>query len=771
MDLIIVENVNDVAKNLLKSSNYNINTDLFKFFNDIYSGNILEHILLTIIKMDQFQIVKLDKGSLTDSLLIINYEQSRIYLHILQNTVDTETQKVEEIAYRLLNILIDLIDYMNKITDTNTLIEHFVKTLHDFDEIECVQFFKYNHEIDAFILKSHYGCDFGINNETLIPLDEDTHLGYSFTTKEAVRLDAGTWNCDAIGIHKKYGYAVPIIIENRYYGVIIFSSSQPYKYKIVNDFILTYTKFFILYLSQLEASNNIITKERFYRNIIDNIQDPMIIINANQKITYVNNVFENTFGYKSKELIGNNITSILADNIRSKVYNILKEAIVKSDIKSFRKIIQIPLKNSELHTFDMNIYFNKMNFKSFGIIYLIDLEKRKNIELLKYMFQLELDKKESELKKVFTAIEQSNNLIIVTDVDGNIEYVNPYFCKISEFTREEAIGKNPRIVKSGKMDERIYKDLWDTILSGKIFTYEFENISKNGNIYWVNSKISPILDNHGKITHFIAVQEDITEKKLREVHLKELAKYESIAKFTNGIVHDFKNLLTIINLNFDLILEKFDEDKEIEEEVKAIKSAISQASIFTNRLLQFSSEREIKKERIDITSTIYELYRWLKRLLGERINLNLTLPDKSIVIEYDKELFNQIIINLVLNAKDAIADFGEININIDEIKPNIKDIQILYDSVIEIGTGRRIILSDNIQADQNYIWIQVSDTGKGMDEYTLASLFDPYFTTKDKGTGIGLSIIYGTVKNMNGFILVNSELNRGTIFDIFIPKS
>jgi len=369
---------------------------------------------------------------------------------------------------------------------------------------------------------------------------------------------------------------------------------------------------------------------------------------------------------------------------------------------------------------------------------------------------------EQQLKKSYIAMEQSPVSIVITDLDGNIEYINPKFSEITGYSFEEIKGQNPRILKSGETSDEEYKELWNTITKGGIWRGEFHNLKKNGELYWESAIIAPVKDRNGKITNFIGVKEDITELKRLQNQLSMAQKMESIGNLTGGIAHDFNNILTAINGYAEIILADLNSDDPLYEEVHAIQESGNKAAELVSKLLAFSRRQIIKPRILDINTVINDLLPILPRMIGEDIEIKKELSETVSTIKADQSQIDQILINLLVNARDALNSKSDRNAK-----------KFISFKTENIAINNDYVTNHPGSYKGNFVIFSVSDNGKGMPEDIRRRVFEPFFTTKEigHGTGMGLSTVYGIVKQNRGFIYVYSEPDKGSVFKIYWPAS
>ena len=361
---------------------------------------------------------------------------------------------------------------------------------------------------------------------------------------------------------------------------------------------------------------------------------------------------------------------------------------------------------------------------------------------------------EGELRKFARVVEQTPVSVVITALDGSIEYVNPKFTDVTGYTIEEVLGKNPRILKSGEAPAEEYQRLWDTITQGREWRGEFHNRRKDGGLFWERATISPLRDGSGAITHYLAVKEDVTAQKSLEQQFLQAQKLESVGRLAGGVAHDFNNLLTVINGYSEVLLKELQTQDAMYEPVAEIRAAGARAASLTQQLLTFSRRQVLQLENVDLNGIIKDLHRMLGRLIGEDIELLTRFAPSVPRIRVDKNQMHQVIMNLLVNARDAMPNGGRII-----IETSTAD----FDSVIAESAPEE-------QAG-SYVILSVSDNGSGMDDGTKGRIFEPFFTTKEAGagTGLGLSTVYGIVAQSGGKIWVDSEVGRGTTMKLYFP--
>ena len=362
---------------------------------------------------------------------------------------------------------------------------------------------------------------------------------------------------------------------------------------------------------------------------------------------------------------------------------------------------------------------------------------------------------EEENLRLITAIEQSAEGVVITDTGGSIQYVNPAFTRITGYSREEALGNNPRILKSGLHELAFYRQMWRTILGGATWHGEVVNRRKDGSLYTEEMNIAPVRSPSGEITHFIATKQDITARKELEQQFRQAQKMEAVGRLAGGVAHDFNNLLTIINGYSQLLLEKLEPGSPMRAQVVEIQKSGERAADLTQQLLAFSRRQVLSPQVLDLNQVIRDTDKMLRRLIGEDVECRTVLYPELWMVRADPGQIAQILMNLGVNARDAMPQGGTLT-----IETSNADLTEAYTSFhAQITPG-------------HYVVLVVGDTGVGMDRETQSHIFEPFFTTKEqgKGTGLGLATVYGIVKQSGGYIWVYSEPGKGATFKIYLPS-
>jgi two-component system, cell cycle sensor histidine kinase and response regulator CckA len=351
-------------------------------------------------------------------------------------------------------------------------------------------------------------------------------------------------------------------------------------------------------------------------------------------------------------------------------------------------------------------------------------------------------------------VEQAAEAVMMTTVDGRIIYVNPAFERITGFSAAEAVGRMPSILAAERQDRAMYHDLWQTILRGEVWRAEITNRRKDGTPFTWEEAITPIRDGRGRLTHFIAVGEDVSVQRQLQAQLLQAQKMEAIGRLAGGVAHDFNNLLTVMTGYSEQLIDRLEARDPLRRKAEAIRSAAQRAAALTQQLLAFSRRQMQQPRIVNLNEAVGRMNRLLGRLIGEDIELVTELAPGPTCVRADPLHLEQVLMNLAVNARDAMPRGGVLTLETSEVT---------FDG------GHPAEHPQMPPGD--YAMLTVRDTGCGMDAETRKRLFEPFFTTKEqgKGTGLGLSTVYGIVKQNGGYIWVESEPGSGSTFRIYLP--
>ena len=480
--------------------------------------------------------------------------------------------------------------------------------------------------------------------------------------------------------------------------------------------------------------------EKRYRRLFESAKDGILILDADTgQVVDVNPFLIQLLGYSYDALYGQHIweLGVFKDIAAS------KDAFKALQDNEYIRYDDLPLETLDGKPIAVEFVSN---------VYLVDRSKVIQCNIRDITARKWAD---AERKRLMAAIEQAGEAIVMTDAQGIIQFVNPAFERTTGYSRKEAVGQNPRILKSGEHDKLFYRNLWDTISGGRTWAGRMVNKRKDGTLYTEETTISPVRDASGRIVNYVAVKRDITEHLRLAAQFEQSQKMEAMGRLAGGVAHDFNNMLSVILGYAELALCQVDPAQPLHADLEEILKAANRSTDITRQLLAFDRKQTIIPVVLDLNQTVESMLKMLRRLIGEDIDLA-WLPEVGVCpIKMDPVQVDQILVNLCVNARDAIADVGKVT--------------------IETGNA---VFDETYCADHagfvagEYVLLAVSDDGCGIDKEILDRIFEPFFTSKGvgQGTGLGLSTVYGIVKQNNGFINVYSESGKGTTFRIYLAQ-
>jgi PAS domain S-box-containing protein len=480
-------------------------------------------------------------------------------------------------------------------------------------------------------------------------------------------------------------------------------------------------------------------KEAYFRQLFEGSPDAIVMADSRGQVLEANASFERIFQYAPEEAIGRLINELVAPPHLAGEADELSERtqrgeVVQKDVVRRRKdgvlivasVLAYPI------VFDGDIV-------GFCGIYR-DITEQKRTE--------------ETLNKLSRAVEQTAENIFITDREGRIEYVNPAFEELTEYTAAEALDNTPRILKSGRQDPEVYTALWETIQSGKPFRGTLINRKKSGKLYYEEKTITPVKDRQGTITNFISTGKDITDRMELEERLLQAQKLEAVGRLAGGVAHDFNNLLTAVIGYGELLASRLGNEDPLGQMAQEVIRGGQRGAALARQLLAFSRKQVLRPRVIDLNDIILNIRNMLERLIPENIKL-VTRPGAEIgPVKADPGQIEQVIVNLVINARDAMPAGGTIMIE-----------------TLAVDLDGDYAFQPMLQTNGRCVMLAVSDTGVGMDSETQSHVFEPFFTTKEHGgSGLGLATVYGIVNQSGGTVWLYSELGEGTTVKVYLPR-
>jgi len=479
--------------------------------------------------------------------------------------------------------------------------------------------------------------------------------------------------------------------------------------------------------------------ELSYRRLFEAAQDGILLLDVDTgRITDVNHFLIELLGFSHEEMVGKTVGEL--SPFKDTVSN--RTMLEELQERGYVRYEDLPLEARDGRKIAVEFVSNVYQVGDEEVIQcnIRDITARKRAE-------------ESHARLAM-AVEQSPEAIVITDIRGTILFANPAFEKTSGYSCAEALGQNPSILKSGSHDAEFYRRMWDCLRGGKVWEGHFINRRKDGELFEENATISPVRDATGAIVNYVAVKRDVTREMQLEVQLRQSQKMESIGQLADGIAHDFNNILGATLMHLGLLQQSSELTMGTKQSLREIEKETVRAANLTRQLLLFSRKQSLKTRTLDMNEIINDLLKMLRRLLSENIEFIFHGSSDKAWVNVDVGMVEQVVMNLCLNARDAMPKGGNLT-----LVTTLVDIEnSLAGPHPDARPGRFVCLS-------------VTDTGCGMDKSVLERIFEPFFTTKDegKGTGLGLASVYRIVNQHQGWVEVESELELGSSFLVYLP--
>jgi PAS domain S-box-containing protein len=366
----------------------------------------------------------------------------------------------------------------------------------------------------------------------------------------------------------------------------------------------------------------------------------------------------------------------------------------------------------------------------------------------------DLDRERDDRFRLASLVEGSDDAIVSATLDGTIISWNPGAERLYGYPAHEIVGRDvSMLVPAERTSDRHY--LLDRVRSGeRIPAFDAVHRRKDGSPVTISLSLSPIHDRHGQVVAVAGIAHDITETRRLESSLRQSAKMEAVGRLAGGLAHDFNNMLTVIDGYSELVLMKLPADSPVRSLVEEIHRAGERAAELTRQLMVFSRKSMVEPRVLDLSEVVLADVDMLKRVIGEDIAIETRLANDLDHVMADRAQFDQMLVNLVINARDAMPDGGQVTIETANVT----------------FTAAHGVVPREVPPGA-YVMLAVSDVGVGMDAATLKRLFEPFFTTKGsgRGTGLGLTMLQNFVMQSGGYVGVYSEPGQGTTFKIYLP--
>jgi PAS domain S-box-containing protein len=494
--------------------------------------------------------------------------------------------------------------------------------------------------------------------------------------------------------------------------------------------------------AQKKAEINIRESKEKYQLLMKTVNEAIITVDTiTEKIIAVNDKAVELFKSNNKNLVGSQHSDYYFSDEENKYQNFFKKSLIGSNNDS-----------------SLDIFLKQVGGKKIPVR--IDIKtalvgNRMVAQIIFYDMSNRL-KREERRRLLATVVDQAAESVIITDIYGNIQYVNPAFEEISGYSYTEVLGKNPRLLQSGEVPSYHYNLMWKEISNGNVWRGTFTNRRKDGSVYKEEATITPVKDNNGIIINYVAVKRDITQHLILENQIRQSQKMHAIGTLAGGVAHDFNNILTAILGYAELSQVRCSKKSLLYENLGEIIRAADRAGKLVDQILKFSRQGEKNISSLKLSLIVKEVLKLLRASLPANIELVADISPNAFV-KADPTQMHQIVMNLCTNAYQALEGKGGC------IHIQLNTIELLPRQGIEIGNLHH----------GTYVCLQVKDNGNGIPREYLQRIFEPYFTTKKmhEGTGLGLSVVHGIVNDHGGAVTVESIPGKGSCFKVFLPQA
>ncbi|MFZ0564563.1 MAG: PAS domain S-box protein [Terriglobales bacterium] len=498
-------------------------------------------------------------------------------------------------------------------------------------------------------------------------------------------------------------------------------------------------------------------------DLLEALPDAIVAVDSEGMIVQINSQTQALFGYTRDELIGQKIEALVPESYRRRHHEHREHFAEKPKTRRMGADLELYGRRRNGSEFPVEISLSPVSTDKgmFVLSAIRDISDRKRIAEELRRANEELHRRTSEQlgeyrTRLASIIDSSEDAIIGKDLNGMITSWNKGAERIYGYTPEEVVGKNISLLAPSDRPDEIPEILRKIVRGESIDHYESVRVTKDGRQLNVSISVSPLRSASGDIVGASAIARDITAQKRAEGQVRQSQKMEAIGRLAGGVAHDFNNILGIISACAEFLRDRIDPAAGPLQYVENIRKATERGSSLTRQLLTFSRSSAIQPRILDLNERLKDVSKLLRPLMGDDVEILIVSKSPAAVVEADPGQLDQIVVNLAVNARDAMPRGGKF--------------------ILETRTER----FDETFADQHqqmppgkYILLAVSDTGSGMDEATVSRIFEPFFTTKEagKGTGLGLATVYGIVKQSLGHIMVYSEPGHGTTFKIYLPSA
>ena len=497
--------------------------------------------------------------------------------------------------------------------------------------------------------------------------------------------------------------------------------------------------------------------------LLEALPDAIVAVDREGTIVQVNSQTLALFGYSRGELVGQKVEILVPESYRPQHHQHREKFAEIPKTRRMGADLDLYGRRRNGSQFPVEISLSPVSTEKgmFVLSAIRDISDRKRIAEELRRANEELHRRTAEQlgeyrSRLASIIDSSEDAIIGKGLDGIITSWNKGAERVYGYTPEEVVGKHISILAPSDRPDEIPEILKKIARGESVEHYESVRVTKDGQPLNVSISVSPLRDAKGEVVGASAIARDITAQRKAEGQLHQSQKMEAIGRLAGGVAHDFNNILAIISACTEFLRDRIDRAAESSQYVENIQKSIERGSSLTRQLLTFSRSSVIRPRVLDLNERLKDVGKLLRPLMGDDVDILIVSKSPAAVVEADPGQLDQIVVNLAVNARDAMPHGGKFILETRSEKVD----EAFAEQHQNMAPGK-------------YVLLAVSDTGSGMDEATVARIFEPFFTTKEvgKGNGLGLATVYGIVKQSAGHILVYSELGHGTTFKIYLPSA
>lgn len=504
-----------------------------------------------------------------------------------------------------------------------------------------------------------------------------------------------------------------------------------------------------------QKTNETFRNETYFRNLFELSRDGIFIYDLDGRLQDVNAQFCDMLGYEADQMLGRYVSDFRPDALDEHIEKVYEELVTLGSVQFESQFIKT---DGEVIDVDVSASIFDAE-RGYGQAIVRDISDRKLLLATQRRDQEELERsvqartlalQESE-RRFRTLIEQASDALFVHDMRGNFLTVNQQACESLGYSRDELMRLTVADVDMN-FDPEMLDALWQSLSDDESKIIESMHRRKDGTMFMVEVRVGRLmLEGEWAV---LGIARDVTERKRLEAQLVQSQKMEAVGKLAGGVAHDFNNLLTVINGYSEQLLDVLDDGGVAYEQAQQVLRAGQRAATLTDQLLTFSRRQTLRPKVLDLNLLVPDMLKMLHRLIGEDIDLIVTLGASNGFVKADPHQLEHAIMNLAVNARDAMPLGGRLEI-------------ATADVVVDVAFAQR---HEGV-APGAYVSLSVQDTGDGIEDDVLNHIFDPFFTTKEQGegTGLGLSMVYGIVTQSGGTVLVESAQGQGACFQIYLP--